>query len=116
MDTLGSVIMSCKWGFKLKYLYVIIGTFLLIGMCQGCSKVVITENNLALERDITIELKSNNLTTKQLDPINLAYFENINPLEWGENVTGVKTQILTNEKKFALTFDACGGDYGSAYD
>lgn len=38
------------------------------------------------------------------------------PLEWGEFVTGVKTKIATEDKIIALTFDACGGDYGDQYD
>lgn len=38
------------------------------------------------------------------------------PAEWGENVTGVKTRFQTDEKEMALTFDACGGDFGSDYD
>jgi peptidoglycan/xylan/chitin deacetylase (PgdA/CDA1 family) len=36
--------------------------------------------------------------------------------QWGENVDGVKTRIDTEEKKIALTFDACGGQYGNGYD
>lgn len=38
------------------------------------------------------------------------------PIEWGENVTGVKQRFVTNEQEIALTFDACGGDNGSGYD
>ncbi|MDQ0352959.1 peptidoglycan/xylan/chitin deacetylase (PgdA/CDA1 family) [Alkalibacillus filiformis] len=36
--------------------------------------------------------------------------------EWGEFVTGVKTQLDTEEQAIALTFDACGGPYGREYD
>ncbi|GEN47129.1 polysaccharide deacetylase family protein [Alkalibacillus haloalkaliphilus] len=36
--------------------------------------------------------------------------------EWGEFVTGVKTQLDTEEEVIALTFDACGGPYGRGYD
>ena len=38
------------------------------------------------------------------------------PGEWGEAVSGVKTRLDTEEKVIALTFDACGGLYGSGYD
>ncbi|MCD8501893.1 MAG: polysaccharide deacetylase family protein [Bacillaceae bacterium] len=38
------------------------------------------------------------------------------PVEWGENVTGVITRLPTDERLIALTFDACGGPYGSRYD
>ncbi|WP_238378825.1 polysaccharide deacetylase family protein [Halalkalibacillus sediminis] len=36
--------------------------------------------------------------------------------EWGENVTGVKNKLATDEQVVALTFDACGGPHGSKYD
>lgn len=36
-------------------------------------------------------------------------FENATPTDWGENVEGVITQIDTEEKVVALTFDACDG-------
>lgn len=38
------------------------------------------------------------------------------PTEWGEDVTGVKQRFVTEKEEIALTFDACGGDYGSGYD
>ncbi|MBM7096335.1 polysaccharide deacetylase family protein [Bacillus sp. H-16] len=38
------------------------------------------------------------------------------PLEWGENVSGVKNRLDTDEDVIALTFDACGGPFGSSYD
>jgi len=31
------------------------------------------------------------------------------PLQWGENVTGVVTKFHSEKKEIALTFDACGG-------
>ncbi|HLS20589.1 MAG TPA: polysaccharide deacetylase family protein [Bacillota bacterium] len=47
---------------------------------------------------------------------NIEKFYEKTPQEWGEQVTGVKTRFKTDEKEIALTFDACGGDYGSGYD
>src|SRR5699024_898148 len=38
------------------------------------------------------------------------------PVQWGENVDGVKTHFQTDEKEMALTFDACGGDFGNRFD
>jgi peptidoglycan/xylan/chitin deacetylase (PgdA/CDA1 family) len=35
---------------------------------------------------------------------------------WGEFVREVDEDLLTNRKVIALTFDACGGRYGSGYD
>ncbi|OHD83576.1 MAG: polysaccharide deacetylase [Sulfuricurvum sp. RIFCSPHIGHO2_02_FULL_43_9] len=39
------------------------------------------------------------------------------PVQWGENVTGVVTTFHTPKKEIALTFDACGGSFRSSqYD
>ncbi|OPH59712.1 hypothetical protein BC351_19720 [Paenibacillus ferrarius] len=38
------------------------------------------------------------------------------PKKWGEQVSGVRTHLVTKEKAIALTFDACGGKEGSGYD
>ncbi|WP_245712527.1 polysaccharide deacetylase family protein [Anaerobacillus alkalilacustris] len=38
------------------------------------------------------------------------------PKQWGENVSGVIHRLPTMEKVIALTFDACGGAWGSDYD
>lgn len=38
------------------------------------------------------------------------------PHKWGENIPGVRTHLVTQEKVIALTFDACGGKEGSGYD
>jgi peptidoglycan/xylan/chitin deacetylase (PgdA/CDA1 family) len=38
------------------------------------------------------------------------------PREWGETVTGVKTELATDDIVIALTLDACGGCGGSGFD
>ena len=38
------------------------------------------------------------------------------PKQWGEKVTGVKTQFNTKEKVIAITMDACGSPEGMGYD
>jgi peptidoglycan/xylan/chitin deacetylase (PgdA/CDA1 family) len=43
-------------------------------------------------------------------------FKNIKAGKFGETVPGMLTHINTGEKIAALTFDACGGPTGSAYD
>jgi peptidoglycan/xylan/chitin deacetylase (PgdA/CDA1 family) len=40
----------------------------------------------------------------------------VEPTEWGERVTGVRTRLDTTAAVVALTFDACGGGGGSGYD
>lgn len=93
----------------------LISVFLLIGGILGCSESTLKEGHPIVKRQTTIQEKNTQLI-EQLSPIDLASFEGIEPQEWGERVTGVKTRIQTNEKKLALTFDACGGDYGNGYD
>src|SRR5512133_1589691 len=38
------------------------------------------------------------------------------PRQWGENVTGVRTRLATDEKVIALTLDACGSAKGKGVD
>lgn len=38
------------------------------------------------------------------------------PVQWNEDVTGVKRRIKGQEKVIALTFDACGSAHGMAFD
>ncbi len=39
------------------------------------------------------------------------------PVQWGENVTGIVTTFHSPKKEIALTFDACGGSFRSSqYD
>lgn len=38
------------------------------------------------------------------------------PRQWGENVTGVRTRLATDEKVMALTLDACGSPKGKGVD
>lgn len=99
----------------MKKLFLLINTFLFIGGILGCSEPALKEERPISERDIAIQEKSAR-SIKRSNPLDLTSFEGIEPQEWGENVTGVKTKIQTDEKKIALTFDACGGDYGSGYD
>ena len=43
-------------------------------------------------------------------------FSGMNPKEWGEAVTGVKSRMITDEKVIALTLDACGSPKGKGID
>jgi len=76
------------------------------------------------------ETKMNHLLHENLDPFNkphkqvptiedtfdIQQFHHKAPTEWGEQVTGVKTRFITDQQEMALTFDACGGDFGDGYD
>jgi peptidoglycan/xylan/chitin deacetylase (PgdA/CDA1 family) len=43
-------------------------------------------------------------------------FSGKTPKEWGEMVTGVRTELATDDIVIALTLDACGGAKGSGFD
>lgn len=43
-------------------------------------------------------------------------YSNKTPKEWGENVTGVKRRLATDQKVLALTLDACGSAKGKGVD
>lgn len=47
---------------------------------------------------------------------NIKKYEKQTPKQWGEKVTGVKTQFNTKQKVIALTMDACGSKDGMGYD
>lgn len=43
-------------------------------------------------------------------------FSSVQPLQWGETVTGVKTRLATDKPVLALTLDGCGGAKGKGVD
>src|SRR5699024_7073493 len=69
------------------------------------------------DKDAILQNKENadNDPKNDSESIDLKQFDR-EPEEWGENVTGVKTTFQTDKREMALTFDACGGPYGSGYD
>lgn len=84
-------------------------------LCSACSKVVTYQSS-------PLPLHQQHITIKHLPEVNeseqnidLSQFNAV-PTEWGENVTGVKTKFKTDKKEIALTFDACGGEFGSEVD
>lgn len=83
---------------------------------QGChveprrTSTTLHEKSIAMIKKENLEFPSN-----VIDPLDLSTFDR-QPAAWGENVSGVKTRIKTDGKQMALTFDACGGDYGNGYD
>lgn len=87
----------------------------LLLLFQGCTEKERTiPATLAMERAEALQHKNAPLT-KTSTKFDKSEFHR-QPTEWGENVTGVKTRFKTNEKEIALTFDACGGDFGNGYD
>ncbi|WP_188277563.1 polysaccharide deacetylase family protein [Streptomyces sp. CBMA152] len=46
----------------------------------------------------------------------VARYGKVKPTHWGLEVTGALSRLSTTRKVTALTFDACGGRGGSAYD
>jgi peptidoglycan/xylan/chitin deacetylase (PgdA/CDA1 family) len=91
----------------MKYIILFFSFYILI----GCGEAEIAETPSSFAKT---ETKIQNKSTLKLD-LNLDPYDR-EPNEWGENVTGVKTNFLTDKKEMALTFDACGGDLGNGYD
>ena len=90
----------------MKYLILLISFIFLV----GCNEPTISESENVVEIVRYVKAK------EKLEPeIDLTAYER-KPNEWGENVSGVKTRFVTDEKEIALTFDACGGEFGNGYD
>ena len=74
-----------------------------------------------IEDDEEIELPSSEPLLSELSDEELVVYmeskyEHRTVRTFGENIEGVYTSIDTNQKIIALTFDACGGVNGCAYD
>lgn len=96
--------------------------FITLLMTIGCSPVENAEPSEVAQANRHVSYKKipklNILEDEEVGPdavLDLSTF-NQTPKEWGENVTGVKTQFATHEKEIALTFDLCGGDTGNGFD
>lgn len=76
----------------------------------GCSEQVVQEPEDVGEMKTNLQQRG----TPERD-IEIADFQR-DALEWGENVTGVKTRFRTDKQEVALTFDACGGIHGNGFD
>lgn len=90
----------------MRYIILLISLIFLV----GCNEPTISEPKKVAGIVQNVKFK------EQLElEIDLTSYER-EPNEWGENVTGVKTRFVTDKKEIALTFDACGGDFGNGYD
>lgn len=81
----------------------------------ACSEEVVHKSSPLPRYEYELTLKEYPDEKDTAEIIDLKQFTQL-PSEWGENVTGVKTKIDTNEKEMALTFDACGGEFGNDVD
>lgn len=97
-----------------RFLLVFIGlTLCLIHACDQPSTTVSNDpkqHHQAKTEDSSTQL---HFATKQKI---IQQYKHRSPQEWGEQVTGVKKRLQTNQKVIALTLDACGGPNGSQYD
>lgn len=91
-----------------KYFIILFVTVITFGGCSVKTTTPPLEEAAEIETKLTLKQEP----TKDLD---VSAFSST-PTEWGENVTGVKNRFNTSKKQIALTFDACGGNYGSGYD
>lgn len=67
------------------------------------------ENHPAVKESATL------IDTQRKERV-IEQFQAKKPQHWGAHVPGVINRLPTEEKVIALTFDACGGKYGSEYD
>lgn len=89
---------------------------IVIGSNIGCSKTSkndyeIENNTDKIEQSEEEENKEHEIEKQIIEK----YSEQI-PTQWGEKLDKVINNIDTSEREIALTFDACGGEYGSGYD
>ena len=98
----------------MRFLKVTVFVCIVIGPFSSCAEQADRTVQLMDDSHRKIVFKPNPKITKQ-SPLNIESF-NRAPHEWGENVQGVKTRFKTSTKEVALTFDACGGDFGNDYD
>lgn len=95
--------------------------FFLLSACTGIGNTPPVEET---EQNKSEEIKEVNNNKAQEEPEELEeeplnyeaekeriieQYEGVTPTSWGENVKGVITEIDTDEKIIALTFDACDG-------
>ena len=80
--------------------------------CSNNSHSDIDKTDNSSTNDVVVEVESEEEVINKI----IEKYDSIQPTEWGEKVNGVVNKINTNEKIIALTFDACGGKYGSDYD
>lgn len=55
-------------------------------------------------------------TSSDLKKLLINSYSGVVPLQWNEDVTGVKKRIKGGDKVIALTFDACGSARGMGFD
>lgn len=87
----------------------------LINACDGNNEQKIEFSDSGETKKVEENIFINEDEVNSEEQIDFSLFDG-EPTEWGENVTGVKTNFQTTEKELALTFDACGGPLGSEFD
>lgn len=103
-------------GVPMKKLSFYITIFISLFVLLSCTQKESLKGNVLLFRPIALETKVFYPSFLPSQETDVTKYEKIEPKEWGERVTGVRTQMKTEEKIIALTFDACGGPNGSGYD
>lgn len=87
---------------------------LILGMLLGgCSTAAVAPLPVKEVKPLPVQEQVKPLPTEAEE---VAKYKGQRPKEWGEQVAGVLTLVPTTEKVVFLTFDACGGKWGSGYD
>lgn len=89
----------------------------MITVMIGCSENKINEKPFQFAYERSSQMAPKQIPIANIKPkvLNIHLY-NKQPTQWGEHVNGVHVRFQTNEKKMALTFDACGGPHGNDYD
>ncbi|MFN7250497.1 MAG: polysaccharide deacetylase family protein [Anaerobacillus sp.] len=102
---------------------VMITLFIFIFVSVDKESILIGDDHEIIERPplnqvigTSLRLNNNDLEKLKFAISNVKNTRFDKPSEWGESVTGVIQRISTEEKIVSLTFDACGGEWGSGYD
>lgn len=98
-----------------KRFFICICLFFAVMILPACSKETMITSTPNVDKELMLLPKEIPERETNRISLDLTSFDR-QPEEWGEDVSGVKTRIKTEERQIALTFDACGGDYGNGYD
>jgi len=91
--------------YKGTFVLILLFFMLLAGCAQRQEQFVKPDNKPIQEQGTGHSVKSLAERKKEI----IAKYQDRQPKQWGQRVTGVKTRLDTKEKVVALTFDACGG-------
>lgn len=108
---------SLRDAAEIKYVYFTVSILVVGILLTSCNQNKINEKTVSLANERNSHIVEKQISNTKSEPKVLhSHAYNNEPTQWGEQVEGVHQRFQTNEKKMALTFDACGGPHGNDYD